>query len=301
MGSFSIAIGGKIVYQRAFGYASLSPKVQANTGTTYPVGSISKTFTATIILQMVHEGKLSLQDKLSQFFPAWPKADEMTIEHLLRHRSGIHNFGEDQRYRNVDPETREEMVQLFEEAKTDFRPGSRAKYNNANYVVLSLIAEKVNSMSFAEVLQTRITHPLQLRNTYCGSSQPKEHEAQAYYWQSGWQQAPAGDPTTLMGAGAIVTTPADLNMFLHALFSYRFFPQELLGEMMTFEDGYGLGLFRYPFGNRTCYGHAGSIGAYSAMAAYFPEEEISFALCLNGTRLPLNNLLVQALRLWFGE
>ncbi|MEX0966635.1 MAG: serine hydrolase domain-containing protein [Bacteroidia bacterium] len=304
MGSFSIAEKGKVVYQRAFGYASLNPEIKADSTTRYQVGSISKTFTAVIILQMVHEGKLSLQEPLFRFFPKWPQAEQITIEQLLRHRSGIHNFGEDrsEKYSLVNPQTREEILEIFEQAPIDFKPGSRAEYNNANYVVLSLIAEEIDGTSFTETFQARIVKPLQLRYTYVGrnAGQPS-HEAQSYYWRRGWQKHPEGDLSTLMGAGAIVSTPAEVNVFFAAIFNEEFFPQEMISKMISLEDGFGMGIFRYPFNHRSCYGHAGSIGAFESMAAHFPDEEISFALCLNATRRPLNDVLVEALKVWFGE
>jgi CubicO group peptidase (beta-lactamase class C family) len=302
MGSFGIARDGKVVYQRAFGYSHIDPKVKANPSTKYWIGSISKTFTATIILQMVHEGKLSLDDSLARFYPDWPRADEISIEHLLRHQSGIHNFGEDRsgKYRDANPQTQKEIEEIMQNAEMDFDPGNRTDYNNANYFVLSMIAEVVDSSSFAEIVNWRIVAPLQLQNTYLKSKEEADtNEAHSYYWQGGWNELPGRSLAHLKGVGSLVSTPNDLNAFFHALFQHRFFPDTILNEMIFMESNMGMGLFKYPLGNRTCYGHAGEIAAFQSMAAYIPEEKMSFALCLNGSRIPLNEVLVGALRIYF--
>lgn len=304
MGNFSMARDGKIIYQRAFGYATLQPKVEANAFTTYWIGSISKTFTATIILQMVNEGQLSLDDRLARFYRDWPQSNAITMEHLLRHQSGIHNFGEDhsEKYRDVNPESWQEVMDIFRKAEMDFEPGSHTEYNNANFLVLSMIAEEVDQASFEEILQRRIIEPLQLQHTYFKSKgEADTNEAHSYYWRNGWNELPATNLVHLKGVGSIVSTPNDMNEFLHAFFNHQFFAEAILKEMIYMEENMGLGIFRYPFGRKVCYGHAGEIARFQSMAAYFPDEKLSFALCLNGSRIPLNEVLVGALRVFFEE
>lgn len=247
MGSFAIFENGRPVYQKAIGHVSFGPEVKADTLTVYRIGSISKTFTATAILQMVEEGKLKLEDKLARFYPGWPHADKISIEDLLRHSSGIHNFGNDRskKYRKLNPQTNAEVEAVFREAETDFRPGSRSEYNNANYVVLSLIAEKLDSTSFAEIIENRIAKPLRLTRTgYGQKADASKNEAYPFHRKGKkWIRMPEGDLTTLKGAGALVSTPTELCRFYTALFEEFFFPAPLLAEMKTMENGFGLGLF----------------------------------------------------------
>src|SRR5690606_31512331 len=92
MGSVSVYKDGKEIYQKTIGYASISDQVKANAKTKYRIGSVSKTFTAAIIMQLVDQGKLTLDTRLKQFFPQIPNAEKITIEHLLRHESGLFNF-----------------------------------------------------------------------------------------------------------------------------------------------------------------------------------------------------------------
>lgn len=303
MGNITIWQKGEVVYKNSIGFASLEPGQKADDLTLYHIGSVSKTFTAVVILQMVEEGKLSLDMKLSHFYPKWPHAEKITIEDLLRHRSGIHNFGEDRsvKYRDIDPQTNEEIVSVFQNAESAFLPGSRSEYNNANYVVLSLIAETVDAKSFAEIIEQRIVKPQNLYRTGDGGKiDPTGNEAYSYFRKRGqWVENPQGDLTSLKGAGALVSTPSELCKFYAALFEGEFFSGELLQEMISIEDGYGIGIFRYPFYSRTCYGHAGSIGAFESFAAYFPDEDVAIAICLNAGGEEMNAILKEVLEIWF--
>lgn len=302
-GSIAIWQGGKPAYQKSFGYACIEPPVKADSVTRYRTGSVSKTFTAVVILQMVEEGKLRLDDKLSRFYPGWPEADRITMEDLLRHRSGIHNFGEDrsERYRNVNPATTEDIEEIFKTAETDFEPGSRSEYNNANYVVLSLIAERVDGDSFAQILNRRIVKPLKLAHTgYGKETNPMQNEAYSYYKKRGrWMRNSQADLTTLKGAGAVVSTPTELCKFYRGLFQGMLLSADLLEKMKPRENAYGMGLFTYPFYDKECHGHAGSVDAFECFAAYFPSEDVAIAICLNAGGDSMNDILKKTLEMWF--
>ncbi|MEQ9261930.1 MAG: serine hydrolase domain-containing protein [Owenweeksia sp.] len=299
MGSVCVRKKGSVLYQKAFGYSSLNPKIKPDTLTRYRVGSVSKTFTAVIILQLAEEKKLKLSDSLSRFFPGWPNAGRISIEHLLRHQSGIHNFAKDgsEKYRHADPQNREDILAIFSQAETDFKPGSRTEYNNANYVVLSLIAENLDSLDFSSIVDKRIIEPLNLENAYVGGAiNIEKGEAFSYYYKRGWKKNTQVYANTLMGAGAMVSSPSDLCRFMEALFGLKFFSQHYLDQMLSLQGNMGLGIFRYPFGSALCYGHSGSINAFQSISVYFPEEDLSFALCLNGLNMDMNEILIEVLR-----
>ncbi|MDZ7845541.1 MAG: serine hydrolase domain-containing protein [Owenweeksia sp.] len=302
MGSIAIFENGEPAYQNAFGYAVVSG-FRPDSLTRYLIGSVSKTFTAVVILQMVDEGQLNLNDKHHKFYPDWPGADVITIEHLLRHRSGIHNFAETSnlKYRDLNPQTNPEIEAIFKGAELDFKPGSKAEYNNANYLVLSLIAEKLDGDSFAGIINRRISKPLNLTRTCYGHKiNPANNEAYAYTKRRGkWQPMKDGDRTSLKGAGALTSTPQELCKFFTALFQYSIVNPHLLEEMKSLKDGFGLGLFQYPYLEKRAYGHAGSIGGFETFAAYFPEEKVAIAVCLNGGGEEINSILRQALAIWF--
>ena len=299
MGSIAFSESGVPVYSRALGFSQISTQTKADTLTKYRIGSVSKMLTATMILQLVAEGKLALSDKLSRFFPNWPNASKIAIEHLLRHESGIFNFGKsnEKKYQNINPQSRAEIIAVFENAPIDFAPGKKVDYNNANYVVLSLVVEEIDKTSYAESLHARINKPLSLKNTHAGGLiDASQNEANSYFWKKKWLKNNDLYSPSLLGAGALVSTPNDLNVFINALFNHKILPEAQLQEMLNLKDGMGLGIYIFPFYDKTAYGHSGNIDSFESLSAYFPEENIAFTICLNGNRKDFNEVLIACMR-----
>lgn len=183
MGSISIFANGNAVYENAFGYANIAQEIPANPRTKYRIGSISKTFTATIIMQLVQEGDLQMEAKLSEFFPEVINADKITLEQLLKHRSGIFNFTNAEDYQSYmeQPASREELLKKIVSYGSVFEPGEKTEYSNTNYVLLSLIAEKIEGKDFGDLLKERICLPCELNDTYYGAEISEErNEARSY-------------------------------------------------------------------------------------------------------------------------
>ena len=275
MGSISIFKSGEEDYQHAFGYASLEDSVAATRNTKYRIGSISKTFTAAIIMGLVEAGKLSLSTSLAEFYPEINNAQDITIEHLLRHRSGIYNFTSTEDYQSwmEQPISRAELVKKIVANGSVFKPDEKAEYSNSNYVLLSFIAERLKDQKFAQLVEETICEPCSLENTYYGAAvRVENHEAESYTRSDGWQLATETDMSVPAGAGAMVSNPTDLNIFLNCLFNQKIVSEESLDAMMTLEDGYGMGLFQIPFYDKKAYGHNGGIDRFQSSAAYFPPE-----------------------------
>lgn len=300
MGSLAISRDGALVYQRAIGYRLISGKdsIPANTQTHYRIGSISKMFTATMIFQLVESKKLTLDETLDQFFPVIPNAAEITIGHLLYHRSGIHNFTNDSTYMtyNEQPLSQEEIMAIIAEGGSDFEPDTKAAYSNSNYVILGFIVEKVTGKSYANQLEKQITDKLKLKDTYVGGKiDPGKEEAYSYFYMGSWNQYTETDMSIPGGAGAIVSTPTDLVKFIEGLFSGKLVSNESLEKMKTFRDNYGMGMFQVPFYDQAGFGHNGSIDAFMATLSYFPEDKVAVAYCSNGMVYPMNEILIGAL------
>lgn len=304
MGTLSISKNGKEIYTRSFGMASLDPKVENTPKTKYRIGSISKTFTAVIILQMVAEGKLTLETKVADFFPNLPNAKSISIHHLLSHSSGLHNFTNDDDYLEymTKPKTREEKLTIIKKGGIDFKPGAKYEYSNTNYVLLSLIAEDVDKKPLGEILDARIVKPLQLTDTYYGKPIDIErNEASSYGWSGNWIKSTETDMSIPMGAGAIVSTPENLNKFFYEIFTGNLLSTEMISKMKNMNSGYGYGLFQFPFNSKVSFGHTGGIDAFQSVASYFPDEDLNIALCLNGAVYPMNDVVLGALSIYFGE
>ena len=304
MGSVSIFEDGNEVYQTAFGFASIEDTIKTSAKTKYRIGSISKTFTAAIIMRLIEEDQLTLETKLSAFYPPVENSQKITIKQMLKHRSGIYNFTSAQDYQSwmEQPISKEDLVKKIVANGSSFEPNEKAEYSNANYVLLSLIAERLKNKEFGELIREVIGEPCALENTYYGAAiSVKDDEAKSYTKRGDWQAATETNKSVPMGAGAIVSTPTDLNTFLNCLFNHTILSKESLSTMMEVEDGYGIGMLPIPFYDKTAYGHTGSIDGFQSNAAYFPQEKVSVAYTSNGVVMPMNDILIGVLSIYFGR
>lgn len=301
---FSIAIheNGKPIYTRAIGYADVESEMKANPKTMYRIGSISKSFTATLILTLIEEGKLSLDTKLSKFYSELPNAEKITIKNLLNHHSGLFNFTNSDDYTSwmQQAKTKEELLRIIKLNGTVFEPTEKGEYSNTNYVILTWMAEDASGKSFSELLQQYIIKPLNLKRTrYQGEINVKNNEAYSYKLGKNWIKDTETDMSVPLGAGAIVSTPSDLNKFYIALFGGKILNAESLEKMKTLEDNYGLGLFKFPYYEKYSFGHSGGIDGFSSLAGYFPEEHLALSIASNGSSISLNDVMLGALNIYF--
>lgn len=304
MGSVAISKNGEIIYTKSIGLADIENNVKATENTKYRIGSISKTFTSVLVLKAVEERKLSLNQTIDKWFPTIKNAKQITVEHLLNHRSGIHSFTDDEDYLtwNTQSKTEKEMVEIIAKGGSDFDPNSKAEYSNSNFVLLTYILEKTYKKSYSELLQEYITKPLGLTNTYVfGKINTNNNECKSYKFTGSWKLEPETDFTVPLGAGAIISTPSDLTKFADALFGGKLLKSESLEIMKTIKDGYGSGLFQIPFYNHIGYGHTGGIDGFSSVYSHFADDNISYALTSNGTHVNNNDISIAVLSAVFGK
>lgn len=304
MGSVLISKNGKPVYQKAIGFADLEKQQKLTTNTKFNVGSISKMFTSVLIFQAVEEGKLSLDQTLADFYPTVPNADAITIDQLLRHRSGIANFTSNPLYLTyyTNPKTEEEMVKIIADGGSIFTPDSKAEYSNSNYVLLTFILEKAYGKSFQELLGERITGPLDLKSTRIFDEiKPEENEARSYSFKDKWTLEAETDPSIPLGAGAIQSTVRDLATFIESLFAGKLISQESLDKMTELQDGYGRGIFSFPYYERKALGHNGGIDGFQSLMAHFPEEKLTLVTLSNGVNFNTNDITLALLDSYFGK
>ena len=304
MGNVAISSKGELLYARALGMADVEQGIRARTDSRYRIGSISKTFTATLAMLAVEEGKLRLEQTLEGFFPSLPQAERITVAQLLGHRSGIRSFTDDPAYLtwNTQTRTQAQMVALIAKGGRVFAPGTRAEYSNSNYVLLTFILEKVQGKPYGDLLAEHITGPLGLKDTCLGGRiDPQQNDCRSYTYRGAWRLAPETDPSIPLGAGGVVSTASDLVRFADALLGGKILRPESLERMKTLEDGYGLGLFSFPFQERRAYGHTGGIDGFSSVFSHFGQEGVSCALVSNGTRYDNNAISVTLLSAIFGQ
>ncbi len=303
MGSLAIAHKGKAVYTKAIGYTDVSSEKKTDTETKFRIGSISKTFTASLVFKAMENDKLNLEDTISKYFPNIPNANTITISNLLNHRSGIYNFTNNPLYLswNTTAKSKEELLKIIIGGGSVFEPNSKAEYSNSNYVLLSFILETVFEKSYPTLIAEYITEPLQLNSTYFGGKIAiEDNEANSFQYTKGWEKQTETDMSVPLGAGSIVSNTTDLNTFMKALFDGDIISKESLATMITLKENYGKGIFQVPFGKKKGYGHTGGIDGFSSVAYYFPEDEVSISLTSNGNRFRNNDIIIAGLSAFYG-
>jgi len=304
MGSIAVSQNGKLLYTKAIGYSDLETSKKATTATKYRIGSISKMFTAVLILKAVEENKITLDKTLDHYFPQIENSKKITIGNLLNHRSGIHNFTNDEDYLtyNTVAKSEKEMLAIIVKGKSDFEPDSKGAYSNSNYVLLSYILEKTYKKDFTTLLNTKIIKPLGLKNTYFGSKiNIENNECYSYAFDGKWTKETETDLSIPMGAGSLVSNPTDLTFFIEQLFVGKIISSKSVSLMKTMTDNYGMGMFEFPYFEKKSYGHTGGIDGFQSVASYFPEEKLSIALTSNGVSYSNNNVLLCALSCYFNR
>jgi len=300
MGTISVFKDKKEIYSRSIGYSDINNNILSNESTRYRIGSISKIFTAVLIMQLVEEKKLNLNDKLSQYFPEIKLSNEITIEQLLTHRSGIYNYTDIKDYESwmEKPLSQKELISKINKNKRRFKPNKKFEYSNSNYFLLSLIIEQIENGRFNKILEKKILIPYNLNQTYCCTNEENNNVAKSYYnINNKWKEATNTDLRTAAGAGGIISTAKEINKFFNLLFNNKIINKESL-DLMTYNlktSDYGFGIFEYDFFNSSGYGHNGRIDGFISTACYFLEEEISVTYLNNGFRPDINRILIKVL------
>jgi D-alanyl-D-alanine carboxypeptidase len=306
MGTVDIDSAGQDIYGHSVGFIrTRGDTVMADSQTVYRIGSITKTFTATMIMQLIEEGKLSLSTKLRDFYPDIPQADRITIEHLLRHQSGIRNLSASTLPRKwlTKPPTKQQKLDLFRSLEPTFSPGVKTEYSNTNFALLGFIIEDVTGESYGTQLQKRIAEPLGLRRTRYGERPDAGQNVAASFRfeQSRWKKQAGIDLSIPGGAGGVVSTPDELTDFIHGLFDGKLVSEASLKKMKDLQDGMGMGLYELEASDAFALGHRGGIDGFRSHLAYFPDQEVAVAYSANGLNYSRNDIFAGVTRIYFGR
>ncbi|NKI30445.1 serine hydrolase domain-containing protein [Croceivirga thetidis] len=313
MGSISIAQNGIPIYSRAIGFRSISgeTKIKADTVTNYRIWSITKLYTATMITQLIEEGKLSLDTKLSRFYPQIPNAERITIKSMLNHKSGIHDFTQNDTEEDWDATIAEPMTPKFMVAQiakypSDFEPNSRFNYSNSNYLLLGYIIEKLDGSPYGTSLGNRIISKLGLQSTYfgVGALDSIDNKANTYAYKKTWFAVDEGEFSGLIpaGAGGIVSTSNDMGLFIQGLFAGKLVSKESLATMIPKNESYGLGIMKTSFQElATGYGHTGGYLASESSLFHYPKQGLSIAFATNGLVIPKEEILDNVLKIYYDK
>jgi len=301
MGSLTLREKDKVVFSKAYGFSNVEANTKATAQTKYKVGSITKMFTACIILQLAEEKKLKLDTKLSEFFPKIKNADKITITQMLNHSSGIYNFTEDSSFVYTAPVLRRDMLDRLYKYDAAFEPGTKSGYSNSNYMLLGYIIQDVTHKSYKENVTSCVIKKAGLKNTYYfGKINPKKNDAYSYTFDNGtWERVPEWHESVAGAAGALQSTPEDLTQFITALFNGKIISPESLALMTMIDYGYGKGIVNFPFGERKFYGHNGGIENFTSTVGYYPKDNFAVAMVTNGLDYDFNEIMLGVLSCYY--
>ncbi|HVR96360.1 MAG TPA: serine hydrolase domain-containing protein [Thermoanaerobaculia bacterium] len=219
-GSLLVARDSVVVYERSFGMANYELGVPSTPATRFCVASISKPMTQIVAIRLMEQKKLALGDPLAKWFPDFPRAQDITVEHLFRHRAGIpHRVTSDAD--EIVAHSAADMVEFAKKKEILFEPGSQSLYSSAGYSVLARVLELAAGRSFEELLEEFVFAPAgAVQSVHPGARRLIPNRAQGYAWgPHGPVQAPLRDYSYLVGAGSIFSTPRDLLAIQQALVS----------------------------------------------------------------------------------
>jgi D-alanyl-D-alanine carboxypeptidase len=286
-GVVGLVRAGERTWQGASGLGDLGAKRPARAGDRFRIGSVTKSFVATLVLQLVAEGRLSLDDKLERWLPGLvPGGEQIAVRQLLNHTSGLYNYTDDlpEPPRRFRPQ---QLVAIATGHKPLFAPGREFSYSNTNYILAGLVVERVTGQRLAAQLHQRIFQPLRLDDTELptiqralGGPHVRGYAPPDEDWQVSDDPARLVDVTEMdtswaWAAGAMVSTTADLARFYRALLGGQLLAPEQLKQMRTTVDAsqaghgtrYGLGLeVLRPGCGVELWGHGGSIEGYQTTA-----------------------------------
>ena len=287
MGTVLVVEGDKVLLDKGYGTASLEWQVNNTPETKFRLGSLTKQFTATLILLLQQDGRLNINDPISKYLPDAPPAwAKITLANLLGHTSGIPSFTGFKEFHawSMNPHTPDEEIAFFRDKPLDFEPGSKFDYSNSNFILLGAVIEKVSGKKYADLLRERIFEPLGMKDSGLDSDAlvlPKR--ANGYLpGPHGLEVARSESMTIPWSAGAIYSTTGDLLKWEHGLFGGKILNADSLKLMTTPGKGdYGLGVFIANRDGVRVVSHGGGIEGFNTNLMYAPEKRIAIIVLSN--------------------
>jgi CubicO group peptidase (beta-lactamase class C family) len=286
---------GTLQMAKGYGFSNVEASVPMSVETVFRIGSITKQFTATGIMQLVEQGKIALDDDITKFLPDYPtQGHKVTIQHLLTHTSGIKS------YTGLGPKfwteasrldlSNDQMLALFKDQPFDFNPGEKYAYNNSAFFLLGVIIEKVSGMPYPRYLEERILRPLGLRSTaYCDDKAIVPHRSAGYELAGG--QVVNATPISMLtpgAAGAICSTVLDLAAWQRSFNDAQLVSAASRDRMRTSavltngsKTNYGFGIGVGELEGKRLFSHAGGVNGFVTWLGYFPDADVTIVVLSN--------------------
>ncbi|GHG50730.1 beta-lactamase [Streptomyces griseocarneus] len=289
----SLSAPGKGNYVRAFGVADKANGTPMDPGLYMRIGSETKTFTVTALLELVDEGKVKLDDPIGRYIDNVPNGDRITLRDLADMRSGLFNYSEDEGFYKAltsdpnRPMTPQELLDYSFRHPVQFQPGEKFEYSNTNLILLGLVVEKAGGRPLKDFVHEKVLEPAGLHHTLfpAGSEFPSPH-AHGYTDQTASgavEDATDWNPSWAWAAGAMISDLRDLRTWARVVATGALLtPRTQAERLKTLPTpipgvGYGLGIFNV----QGWIGHNGSLPGYESLTIYLPEERATLVVLLN--------------------
>ncbi|MBV8644460.1 MAG: beta-lactamase family protein [Candidatus Eremiobacteraeota bacterium] len=287
--SVTVARGGTIVYANGFGQRDVGAKLPVDADTVFPIGSITKQFTAASIMLLARDGKVTLDAPAARYVPRAPHGNDYTVRNLLQQTTGLANFtavpGFLQKFATSTTITPAELLALIANAPLGFAPGTRYEYSNTNYLVLGMIVEAVSGIPYARFVHERIAVPLGLTHLTFGPPPDDADVARGYEAQTGTAAVTPWTAQATFSAGALYATPADLVRWDEAFFGGRLLDASTVRAMTTppqlpggAKTVYAMGWLHEQIDGHTMIWHNGGVIGANTRNAYFPDQHIAIVV-----------------------
>lgn len=314
-GSALVTENGKVIFKKGYGFANMEWKVPNTPDTKFRIGSISKQFTATIIMQLVEEGKIKLDGKLTDYLPNYRKdtGDKVTIHQLLNHTSGIlpytgmPNVWSDSLRNHYDQDY---MIKHFHSGDLQFEPGTQFSYNNTGYYLLGIIAEKVTDKKFGQLLKERIFTPLEMTNTGSEDDEVVIDKKASGYLKFGksFRLDPYFYMPNALGAGHMYSTVEDMVKWDQALYTNKILSEESKEKMFTpylANYGYGWGISTDSIKGTNeitkVTQHSGGINGFNTLFIRLLKNKQMIAIFSNAGNAPLNEMAGEIINILYNQ
>ncbi|QIP14593.1 serine hydrolase [Spirosoma aureum] len=293
-GTALVAKKGKILLQKGYGWNNVSTKIPNDTNSIYQLGSITKTFTGAAILLLQDEGKLAVTDKLSKYLPDYPRADQISLEQLFIHTSGIYDFknllyspDSTERARLTRPVPKEWLVRQFSQKPMTGKPGAAVNYTNSGYYLLGLVVEKITGLSFETVVRERFLRPLQLTHTgfdFINLKTGGKTTGYTFQNDSVLVPTPIIDSTVAYAAGGMYSTVGDLYRWSRVVQNRRLLKPDTWESALSPPNngnwGYGWGVSTFQNDKKLIFQN-GNLPGFATYYIQFPQDDITLILLSN--------------------
>ena len=286
----TVITNGKVAKTAAYGLANVEVQAPVRIDTVFEIGSVTKQFTAALILMLVDEGKLAVDDKISRFFDNAPETwKDVTVRHLLTHTAGIRNYTSLPGFEVTKRLDAKKFVAAIGAYPLETKPGETFKYSNTGYNLLGYIIERITARSYWDVLRARILEPLEMRATTSRDSKPTvSNRAAGYELKNGVVTNRDSNLTDVFSAGAIVSTVGDLVKWNAALDARKFLSPatyEAMWQPVSLNSGerrlYGFGWRLDDHKGRRQIWHSGSTSGFTSSLLRFPDEKLAIIVLCN--------------------